>query len=181
MKLEFFRKIFEKWSNIKFHENLFSGSRLATCGRTERNSDRHDAANSHFSPPRERAWKATTKTPLPFVYWQESTSVFLSLGISQYFECKRGIRFFYSCVALLISFFGVANQPDVGLGRLIVEVSRSHTIRDTHSHGSTPLNERSAHPTGRYLHNTQQTQLSDNMAAQPPGSTISNYYGEIKV
>jgi len=38
MKLEFSRQIFEKYSNIKFHENTSSGSRVVSCGRT----DRHD-------------------------------------------------------------------------------------------------------------------------------------------
>jgi len=33
MKREFSRKIFEKSSDIKFHEKLSSGSRV-TCGRT---------------------------------------------------------------------------------------------------------------------------------------------------
>jgi hypothetical protein len=32
MKLEFFRQIFEKYSNIKFHENLSSGSGVVLCG-----------------------------------------------------------------------------------------------------------------------------------------------------
>ena len=45
MKLEFPRQIFEKKaSNIKFHENLFSGRRVVPCGRT----DRVDEANSRF-------------------------------------------------------------------------------------------------------------------------------------
>ena len=34
MKLEFSRQIFEKSSNIKFHENPSSGSRVVPCGRT---------------------------------------------------------------------------------------------------------------------------------------------------
>jgi len=34
IKLEFSRKIFEKYSNIKFHENPFSGSRVVPYGRT---------------------------------------------------------------------------------------------------------------------------------------------------
>ena len=45
MKLEFSRQIFEKSSNIKFHKNPSSGSRVVPCGRT----DRHDVANSRFS------------------------------------------------------------------------------------------------------------------------------------
>ena len=35
MKLEFSRQIFEKYSNIKFHENLTSGSRVVPRGRTD--------------------------------------------------------------------------------------------------------------------------------------------------
>ena len=35
IKLEFSRQIFEKSTNIKFHENPFSGSRVVTCGRTD--------------------------------------------------------------------------------------------------------------------------------------------------
>jgi hypothetical protein len=34
MKLEFSRRIFEKYSNIKFNENPSSGSRVVPCGRT---------------------------------------------------------------------------------------------------------------------------------------------------
>ena len=35
MKLEFSRQIFEKYPNIKFHENPSSGSRVFPCGRTD--------------------------------------------------------------------------------------------------------------------------------------------------
>jgi len=34
MKLEFSGQIFEKYSNIKFHENRPSGSRGVACGQT---------------------------------------------------------------------------------------------------------------------------------------------------
>jgi hypothetical protein len=34
MQLEFFRQIFQKYPNIKFHENLSSVSRVAASGRT---------------------------------------------------------------------------------------------------------------------------------------------------
>jgi hypothetical protein len=45
MDLEFFLQIFEKSSNIKFHENPSSGSRVVYVdGQT----DRHDEANSRF-------------------------------------------------------------------------------------------------------------------------------------
>jgi hypothetical protein len=40
MKLELSRQIFEKYSNVKFHENQSSGSRAVSCGRTDRQTDR---------------------------------------------------------------------------------------------------------------------------------------------
>jgi hypothetical protein len=44
MKLLFSRQIFEKNSYINFHKNPSSGSRVASCGRT----DGHHGANSRF-------------------------------------------------------------------------------------------------------------------------------------
>jgi len=35
MKLEFYRQIFEKYSNIEVHDNLSILSRSFPCGRTE--------------------------------------------------------------------------------------------------------------------------------------------------
>jgi hypothetical protein len=40
MKLEFSRQIFEKYSNIKFHENLSTGSRVVPRGQTDRQTER---------------------------------------------------------------------------------------------------------------------------------------------
>ena len=40
MKLNFSLQIFEKPSNIKFHENPFSGSRVVPCGQTNGRADR---------------------------------------------------------------------------------------------------------------------------------------------
>jgi len=51
MKLEFSRQIFEKSSNIKFHEDSSNGSRVVSCGQT----DRHDEANGRFSQFGERS------------------------------------------------------------------------------------------------------------------------------
>jgi hypothetical protein len=39
MNLEFSRKIFEKYSNNKFRENLSSESRIVACGRTDGRTD----------------------------------------------------------------------------------------------------------------------------------------------
>jgi len=48
MKIEFFRKIFEKCSNIKLHENPSGGSRVDTCGQTDGRTDGHDEGDSRF-------------------------------------------------------------------------------------------------------------------------------------
>jgi len=45
MKLEDSQQIFKKSSNIKFHENLSSGSWVVPCGW----KNRHDEANSRNS------------------------------------------------------------------------------------------------------------------------------------
>ena len=45
MILELRRQLFEKYSNINFHENLTSGSLVVLRERMER----HDEANSRFS------------------------------------------------------------------------------------------------------------------------------------
>jgi hypothetical protein len=47
-KLGFSRRIFEKYSNIKPHENPSSGSRALPCGRTDGQTDGHDEANISF-------------------------------------------------------------------------------------------------------------------------------------
>jgi len=39
MKLEFYRYIFEKYYNIKSHENPSTGSRVVPCGRTDRHEE----------------------------------------------------------------------------------------------------------------------------------------------
>ena len=42
MKIELSRQISEKPSNIKFHENPFSGSRVVRCESTDRQTDKLD-------------------------------------------------------------------------------------------------------------------------------------------
>jgi hypothetical protein len=49
MKIEFSRKIFEKYSDIKFHENLSGGNRVVPTRETGGQTDKHDDANSRFS------------------------------------------------------------------------------------------------------------------------------------
>jgi len=54
MKLEFSRQVFEKYSNIKPHENPSSESRIVPSGQTEGRTDGQDEANSCFSQFCER-------------------------------------------------------------------------------------------------------------------------------
>jgi len=59
MKLEFPRKIFEKYSDNKFHKNPPCGSWVVACGQTDRRMgrrpERHDEVNSRFLQFCERA------------------------------------------------------------------------------------------------------------------------------
>jgi len=60
MKLEFSRWIFEKYPNAKFHENLFNGSRVISCGWTDGQTDltKLIAACSNFAnAPINCNWK----------------------------------------------------------------------------------------------------------------------------
>jgi len=55
IRIEFSRRIWEKHSNIKFNTNPFSGSRVVPCRQTDRQTDKHYAANTHSSKFCERA------------------------------------------------------------------------------------------------------------------------------
>jgi len=63
MKLEltFPDIFFEKYSNIKFHDNLATGSWVVPCGRAGQRTDRYDEANSRFSQFWESTWKLIIK------------------------------------------------------------------------------------------------------------------------
>jgi hypothetical protein len=65
MKLEFCIQLFENYSHIKFHENLFSRSRIVPCRQT----DRHDEANSRFS----QIYEGACKRGLSYLYSCEVT------------------------------------------------------------------------------------------------------------
>jgi len=56
MTLKFSGHIFEKYTNIKFHEIPFIGSRVP-CGQRDGWTDRHGEVNSHFSQFFELAYK----------------------------------------------------------------------------------------------------------------------------
>ena len=50
MKLEFSRHVFENFSNVKFHENLYSGRHPVSCGHTDRYRDRHGEVDNYNFP-----------------------------------------------------------------------------------------------------------------------------------
>ena len=55
IKLQFSLQIFQKPSNINFHENPTSASRFLSRGQMDRRANRHDRANCRFSQFCERA------------------------------------------------------------------------------------------------------------------------------
>jgi hypothetical protein len=65
MKLEFFRQIFEKYSNIKFYENPPSGGRVVPWGRTDDRKDRHYVTYLRFSQFLQSRLKIT---PIMWLY-----------------------------------------------------------------------------------------------------------------
>ena len=71
IKLEFSRQIFDESSDIRFHHNPSSGSRVVPCGRT----DRHDEANSRLYPLNhlETLMMGNTSSPETFVPEQTVT------------------------------------------------------------------------------------------------------------
>ena len=48
MILSCYGQIFEKSSNIKFHETPSSGNLVVPCGQVDGQTDRHDGTDSHF-------------------------------------------------------------------------------------------------------------------------------------
>ena len=90
MKLEFSRQIFEKSSNIKFHENLSSGSRVVPCGQTDGQPWR--SWLSFFAILR-------TRLKTPWSDWSSSLGTFTWLTL-HWFEILRKCRigFIFQCV-----------------------------------------------------------------------------------
>ena len=41
MNIEFYKHIFKKYRNVKFHENTASGSRVVPCWKTHRRDEVH--------------------------------------------------------------------------------------------------------------------------------------------
>ena len=79
MKLEFSRQIFEKYANIKFHENSSSGSRGVQCEQT----DEHDKANGLYcANPNKTGNVRTTLIP-----WTARVTTVVVTETQQYLLC----------------------------------------------------------------------------------------------
>jgi hypothetical protein len=99
MNLEFSRQIFEKYSNIKFHENPSSGSRAVTCGRTDGRS--WWSWQSRFAILRKRQKCGLLLPPL-VGKWEALLHLFRSLCYTQHTVlCSlMACRFISNCVCL---------------------------------------------------------------------------------
>ena len=49
MRPEFSGQVVQKHSYVKLNENASSGSRVVSCGQTDRQANRRDESNNHFS------------------------------------------------------------------------------------------------------------------------------------
>jgi len=67
MKRDFSGQIFDKSSDIRFHENQSSGSRVVSCGQTDGRSDMHDETNSRPTQFCERALKSVRRGTQKFM------------------------------------------------------------------------------------------------------------------
>ena len=86
MKLEFYRQIFEKYSNTKFHENPSSGSIVLSCGRT----GRFEEAIVAFAVLQEHLrWMTYLLTPWSRVLLEKLTVSAASQEIPHIFGTRR--------------------------------------------------------------------------------------------
>jgi hypothetical protein len=77
MTLQFSWQIFKKHSNIKFHENPFSGSWTVPCGWIDWQMDRHEKLISHFSHLSTCAWKSKDFFCWIMHWWEYGTDYIL--------------------------------------------------------------------------------------------------------
>jgi len=102
MNLEI-RQIFEKFSDTKFHENPSNVSRVEGKRERERQTDRHDEANSRFSQFCECAWQDA------FQCWPPLTSLHkiqkhMSILLDRTYIYPRTCKWLSSSQRLLCSF-----------------------------------------------------------------------------
>ena len=62
MKLEFPRRIFEKYLDIKFHEYLLSGSRVVACGRMDSKYEANNRLLQYYECAEQTQWETFLMT-----------------------------------------------------------------------------------------------------------------------
>ena len=82
-KLGFSRQIFEKYSNIKFHENSPSGSRDFPCGRTDRHEQLTVASRHSTNAPKKTTDNNQWRTDLTNCYPNDQCRV-LSVALVRF-------------------------------------------------------------------------------------------------
>ena len=89
MKLEFSRHIFEKYSNIKFHENSLSGSQDVPCGRTDRHEQLTVASRQSTNAPKKTTDNNQSMTDLTNCYLNDQCCV-LSVELVRFLITVHG-------------------------------------------------------------------------------------------
>ena len=90
MKLESSRQIFEEFSNIKFHENLPSGSRIVTSGQTDKTQLTVVFRNFAKAPKR--------------INWYDNLRSLLAANIRMCVNITVDILFRFSSCSLILTF-----------------------------------------------------------------------------
>ena len=112
-ELEFSEHIFDK--STKYHVSLSSGSRVVPCEQTDRQTDRHDEADSHFAQHRESVWKRQNVGELltgvlePRYFWRSESYRLRLLGLRTIVTQEKDF-ILISMVGCLISFI-VRSKP----------------------------------------------------------------------
>jgi hypothetical protein len=119
-------------------------------------------ANPHLAPKVKKEWSYTSTPPTgpswPVLGWTLPLPLLLTLLTSILEVTVSDIDRDTVCYETMCEFLSVPLQPNSGLGRPIVAVSRSHTVINTA--GRTPLNQLSVGRIGLYLHSKHKRRTS---------------------
>ena len=91
MKLEFFRQIFDKYSNIKFCDSLSSRSRMVPRGQTDRTKLTVTLCSCVYVPNNSELGPGTgpkhVRAPVWLILCHSFKPIFFNLGLVSLFEC----------------------------------------------------------------------------------------------
>jgi len=156
MKLTFSRQILEKYSNIKFHENMSSRSRIVSCGQTDMTKLMVAFRNFANAP---KNWHKFVKyleylfidshlqisipCPTQTSFWQHLVKTKVCLWRIQQFECVTHL----SCIIKFVSVKSQMRSRVHGGGHLPLVVLLSAVSRvPNRCEAAVPVSPRSALP-----------------------------------